>query len=290
MKQKLEDTLLAGRALSAGVDAGNVAEPVRSNKRRVILGAGFFLLMGIVWEGLSIIGWINPVFFSRPSRFLATLAMLLTNTGPWESGFWAGRFWQHFASSGGAFLYGWGLAMVIGIPLGVAMGWYEAVRDTLDYFLAALYATPRIAIIPVLVLLLGYGPLYKTVVVFIMTLFPILMNTTSGIRNVDNSLVRMARSFGARDLKIFIAVALPSSVPFIVAGLRQAVAFGLVGVTVGELFASNRGLGYMIVRAAETYQTDILYAVVFLLAVLGILFNGVLLKFEARFQQWHPRH
>ena len=75
-----------------------------------------------------------------------------------------------------------------------------------------------------------------------------------------------------------MAVALPSAVPFVVAGLRQAVAFGLVGVTVGELFASNRGLGYMIVRAAETYQTDILYAVVFLLAGLGILLNGVLLQ------------
>jgi ABC-type nitrate/sulfonate/bicarbonate transport system permease component len=290
VKQELDDTLLTGRAQSADVDAVNISEGVRGNKRRVILGAGFLLLMGVAWAGFSRLGWINPVFFSSPSRFITTLFMLITNTGPWEPGFWASRFWQHFASSGGALLYGWMLAMAIGIPLGVAMGWYEPVRDTLDYFLAALYATPRIAIIPVLVLLLGYGPLYKTIVVFIMTLFPILLNTTSGIRNVDNSLVRMARAFGARDLKIFVAVALPSAVPFVVAGLRQAVAFGLVGVTVGELFASNRGLGYMIVRAAETYQTDILYAVVFLLAVLGILLNGVLLKFEARFQQWHPRH
>ena len=171
------------------------------------------------------------------------------------------------------------------------MGWYEAVRDTLDDFLAALYATPRIAIIPVLVLLLGYGPLYKTVVVFIMTLFPILMNTTSGIRNVDNSAVRMARSFGAQDLKIFIAVALPSWVPFIVAGLRQAVAFGLVGVTVGELFASNRGLGYMIVRAAEDYsKTDILDAIVFLLALLGILLTEGLTEIRSTLSAWHPRH
>jgi NitT/TauT family transport system permease protein len=139
-------------------------------------------------------------------------------------------------------------------------------------------------------LLIGIGMPYKITVVMLLTFFPILLNTITGIKNVDPSLVRMSRSFGSSDLQIFRTVALPSSVPYIITGIRQAVALGLVGVTVAELFASRQGLGYLIVRSSESFRTDTVYAAVLVLAFLGIVLTNLLQRIESYFARWRTQN
>ena len=119
--------------------------------------------------------------------------------------------------------------------------------------------------------------------------FPLLINTISGIRSADATLIRMARSFGADDRQLLRSVAIPAAVPFILTGLRQSAALGMVGIIVGELFSSSSGLGYLISNAAQTFQTDRVFAVLIVLAVCGLTLNESLLRLESRLVRWQPR-
>jgi NitT/TauT family transport system permease protein len=185
------------------------------------------------------------------------------------------------------FAVGFVLAAVVGIGLGLAMAVHPPTRDVLDPWVAGLQSTPLVALGPLFVLWFGLGPASKIAVVFLVALFSIVVNTYVGVVSAPPPLIEAARSFGARGWSLYREVLLPSAIPVIVAGLRLGVARALLGVVVGELFASNQGVGYLILQASQTYNTAALFVGVFLFAVAGVLSNRALLALERRIAPWN---
>ena len=243
----------------------------------LFLGIGTLLAFLLGWELLAYSGWVKPIFISSPSRI-------------WRAGQWlfAHGFWNDIRISLMEFSAGLALALLIGAPLGVLLGWYGRLRAMFDPLLTAVYATPRVAFVPLLILWLGIGVQSKIAVVFLGAVFPILINISAGLRSLDETLVRCARAFGANNRQLFVTVALPSSLPFLVAGMKLAIGRALVGVIIGELVASNAGVGHMMSVAGATFQTDKVFVGVILLAGFGWTTTALIGWLEARFNAWRP--
>ena len=207
-----------------------------------ILGWASVLLFLAIWQAMWSAGKISPLFMSGPSAI-------------------AKRFWedlQHgslladFNYSAKNFLIGFVLATIAGVVMGVIVGWYDRISMIASPFLNALYATPRVAMVPLIIIWFGIGIWSKIFIVFISAFFPILVNTVGGIRATDRDLLRAARAFCASDWQIFKTVAIPGAVPFILTGVRQGVALGLIGVVVGEMFGGSQGIGFMVAYGGIT--------------------------------------
>jgi NitT/TauT family transport system permease protein len=215
--------------------------------------------------------------------------------GPWEVGqamvklFQQGDIWLDMATSGQEIAIGYGLAIVIGLAIGLAMGWYTRFQYAMDPFVNFFYSTPRIALLPLFIIWFGIDQPSKVAVIFLGALFPIIINTMAGVRTTEAALLRVARSFGASDALIFRRVVLPGSVPFILTGFRLGVGHAMTGVVVGELIAARHGVGQLIAIAGQTFQTPKMLAGVVLIAGTGMLLTTILQRIENRFQSWRPQ-
>ena len=242
---------------------------------KLILGWGTLLLFLGLWELAPVLGWVKPLFTSSPSRI-------------WMAAQWlfAHGFWKDIRVSALEFGYGFGLALLVGAPLGVLLGWYRRFHAMFEPLIIMLYVTPRVALVPMLILWFGLGIESKVAIVFLGGFFAILLNVMAGMQTLDEGLVRCARSFGATDRQLFLTIALPSVLPFLVAGMKLAVGRALVGVLVGELVASNAGVGHMMAVAGATFQTDKVFVGVVLLAVVGWSLTALFQWIEERLSPW----
>ena len=194
--------------------------------------------------------------------------------------------WADFAASGKELFYGFALAALVGIAVGLLIGWYPRLGYFFDPFVNFLYAIPRVALGPLLIVWLGIGLSSKVALVFLIAVFPVLVNTSSGVRSLDQHLMRVARCFGASDLKIFRTIALPGSVPFILGGLRLAMGQSLIGVFVAELLGAQHGIGAMIENAGQQFQTDLVFAGLLIFAAAGMMLTAIVRWLERRFDAW----
>jgi ABC-type nitrate/sulfonate/bicarbonate transport system permease component len=242
------------------------------------VGALTVVTFFVLWQLASVFKWINPVFFSSPSRVLTAGYALFTT----------GEILPHLRVSLIELGWGLGLAVVVGVIIGVLYGWYPWVTAALEPFVSALNATPLVALLPMLIITLGIGIKSKIAVVFLMSVFSIIINTGSGMRTIDKGLLNVARAFGASDRRILLTIGLPSSLPFILAGIRLAVGRALVGVVVGEMYAATAGVGYVLSTAGESFQMSKFYALVVLMAIAGIALTRMIEMVENRFAQWRP--
>ncbi len=183
-------------------------------------------------------------------------------------------------------LWGFLLAAAIGIVLGILIATSDTVHDFVDPWISALYSTPTVALAPLFIVIFGIDTPSKIAVVFLLAVFPIVINTATGIRATDNVYLEAARSFCASRNQIFTKVLIPSALPFIVAGLRLGIGRGLVGVVVGELFGARGGLGFLILTSSQVFDTAGLWVGVFVLAGTGILSVLLLQKLERRMAPW----
>lgn len=243
-----------------------------------ILGGTSVAIVIAVWQALWSAGKISPLFLSGPSAIVKQFHYGLTQ----------GMLLDDMLYSGTNFAIGFVLALVAGVVAGVIIGWYRTVRLIFDPFLNALYATPRIAMVPMIIIWFGVGMWSKVFIVFISAFFPILVNTVGGVRNIDRDLLRAARAFCASDWQIFTTLALPGSVPFILTGVRQGVALGLIGMVVGEMFGGSRGIGFMVAYGGQTFATDTLFVGVLIVAFSGILLTSLAERLERHFSRWKP--
>ncbi len=175
------------------------------------------------------------------------------------------------------------------IPFGIAIGWYKKLAYTCDPFINAMNATPRVALLPLVIIWLGIGILSKVGIIFLGAIFPMLINTRDGVKTTPLNLLNAARSFGASEWQIFKTVVLPSTVPFILTGLRQGIGRALIGVMVGELYAATAGIGFMITVAGATFQTDKVFVGVLIFAISGVVLTELVDRFERRFDKWRPK-
>ncbi len=261
--------------------ASGMPAPPRSLWRRnenLILGTSATLIFLIVWELAVDAGGVNPLFTSSPSRIAAAAAEMFAD----------GSIWGHLQVSAIEFAIGYSAAIVIGVPLGILMGWYGRLNAILDPFVSALYATPRIALLPLLMIWFGIGLASKVAIVFLGAIFPILVNTITGVRTIDANFIKVARSFGSNDRQMFWTVALPSSVPLLLTGLRLGLGHALIGIVVGEMYGATQGLGFLIAVAGARFQTDRVMVGIILIAGLGVAMTALLRRIERRFDAWRP--
>ncbi len=244
-----------------------------------ILSVSGLVIFFLIWEYIGTSGLVNPLFVSAPSKIFAAAVKMFAQ----------GDIYNDLYVSGTEFVLGFAIAIVIGIPLGMLLGWYRTVYYVLDPFVTAFNATPRIALTPLFIIWFGIGMWSKVALVFLGAIFPIILNTFSGVRTVDELLLRAARSFGANDRQIFTTIVLPGSVPFILSGLRLGLGRALVGIVVGEMVAATAGIGYSMAIAGATFQTDKLFVGVLILTFFGVGFTEALNRLEHRFDAWRPQ-
>lgn len=248
--------------------------------QEIVLGGLGVIGFLALWEWAGSTRAVNPFFISYPSQIFAAGREL----------FATGFVYKHLWISGQEFFLGYMAAVIVGILIGILVGWYRIAYSLLNPFVTALYVTPRVSLLPLIILWLGIGLLAKSVLVFLGALFPILINTMIGMKSVDADLVRVARSFGANDFQIFRTVAIPYSMPFILAGLRLAIGRGLLGILVAEFYGGQGGIGYLLTLYGSTFQTDKLMVMIIIIVIAGVVLNEIIAYFEKRFEAWRPKN
>ncbi len=181
---------------------------------------------------------------------------------------------------------GFGASILLGIGLGVPMGRSRLFEAALDPHINALYATPQVALTPLLMMWFGLGFAVKVSMVFIFAFFPILINTASGVKNVSGSMVEVGRAYMASERQILMKVVLPAALPFIMAGLKVAVGRAVVGMIVGELFTAITGLGAMLTLYGNLFETAKMFVVIVVLALLGVALIQGAQALERKMSRW----
>lgn len=197
-----------------------------------------------------------------------------------------GRLWLAIGDSLIVYGLGFALAIAVAVPLGVLMGGIRPLGKTLDIYVNALAATPRVAFIPLVIVLLGLGVEAKMFIVFLGAAMPILLNTYAGILNADDDLVEMAKSVGASRWRIFTRIAIPGALPFIMVGLRVGATIGLINTIVAELYTAVKGLGGLLALYGNTFRMAEYFVVVLVLAAIGVIATELLRHLQLRLERW----
>jgi NitT/TauT family transport system permease protein len=230
------------------------------------------LLLAWEWLGRD----INPVFGSYPSAI--------------AEAFWdlaqSGKLAAATLESLQPFVAGYGLAILLGVPLGLLIGRYRVAEAALGIYVTAGYAMPLVALVPLLVLWLGLGFAVKSAVVFLMSVFPICINTWLGVTAVPKSLIEVGKSFVAPDSVILRRIILPATLPYIMAGIRLAVGRAVVAMVIAEFFTTISGLGAIIINSANNFDTATMFVPIVVLMVMAIGLNGLIGAVERRVAPW----
>ena len=262
---------------------------------RAILGVMVVIAFLVFWEGLSQGWWadalrpligraanglhIPPIFISSPSRILRE---------GWEMFAVTGEIWPDLRFSAMEYSLGLVLAIVVGIPLGLASGWYRRLSYAAEPFLSGLNATPQIAFLPLIMIWVGLGLAAKLLIIFMLAVLPIAISAQAAVRTTDPRLLKVAASFSASEWQVFRSIILPSAVPYLLAGLRLAVGRAMIGIVVGEIFGSDLGIGAMINRSGSRFQTDKVFVGVLVIAAVGMLLAELVRFVEQRVEIWRP--
>jgi NitT/TauT family transport system permease protein len=258
----------------------SVVRPSRLKRYEpVVIGTLSVIFVLALWQVVAN-ARIWPVLFFPGPRDVAIAFVKLFETD---------EIWLDISTSAQEMAIGYGMAIVIGLAVGLGMGWYTRYQYAMDPFVNFFYSTPRIVFIPLFIIWFGIDMPSKIAVIFMGALFPIIINTMAGVRNTENALLRVARSFGASDALMFRRVVLPGSVPFILTGFRLGIGHALTGVVVAELVAARHGVGQIIAIAGQTFQTPKMLAAVLLIGGTGMLLTAILQRIENRFQAWRPQ-
>jgi len=238
-----------------------------------IIGLG--LLLGL-WQILASTGHINPLIFSSPRGIVQSIQYLYDNHKLF------GPVW----STTKLFAVSVGIAIVIGIPVGIALGWYKRLNAFFDPWLSMFYAMPRFALLPLVIAIAGIGFTSRVLLVCTIALPPILINTATGVSTIDRDHFRLARSCLATNVDLLRTVALPGAIPTIVAGVRQGILYGLLGVVVAEYFVGTTGIGGMIFTSGITLRNGDALVGALILGLAAIVLTGGLRKLEKRLDRW----
>lgn len=258
------------------VRAANAAEKKRRQRRwtkALVRILSLVLVIGL-WE----IGGaqLDQSLFSTPSRIVvAAYKMILS-----------GELWQFLAPSLLVMLYGFSIATVVGILLGLLLARYWVIDTATGFYITFLYSTPMVALIPLIVIWAGFDTAAKTIILFLFAFFPIVINTYQGVKNVSPELIEVGRAFRCSEGALWRHVVLPAALPFVVTGLRLALGRGLIGMVTADLYTAISGIGYLIVRTASTYQMDKMFVPIVTLGLLGVFLSWLLRLVEIKVAPW----
>ena len=228
----------------------------------------------VVWQVAA--AYTSPAFLSS---FTATIARIVEYTRN-------GVLVDALASSLQLFVTGFSFAIVVGVLIGLLLARSRLLRVALESYIMALYATPMVALIPFILSIMGFGFAPKALVVFLFAFFPILYNTVEGARSLKPELIEVAQSFRSNEWAIWRDLLVPYTLPYALTGIRQAVGRGLVGMVAAELFLSASGMGALIMRSSQDFDTPGLYAAILVLTILGVVLISLGRMLENQFSSW----
>jgi ABC-type nitrate/sulfonate/bicarbonate transport system permease component len=231
----------------------------------------------VLWQVLATTGTISVVFFTPPSKIVAAIV----------KGFTTGEFLLHVRFSLVRLLLGVLLGGIPAIVLGLIMGWKRALRRIIDPLIALSYPVPKIALLPLVIVIFGIGENSKIILIAISAFFPMLISAVAAVRQINPIYRDVARNYGASRLQIFTKVIMPGSLPVLVSGIRITINTGLLVTLAVELISANEGLGSIIWMAWRTLQMENLYAALVVISMLGLLVNWLLLLVEKLLLPWH---
>ncbi len=234
------------------------------------------LVLLVLWEAVPRLGLVDRTFLPPFSEVMAAWWELLLD----------GRLLGDARASLTRSLSGFGLAVAIGVPLGLLIGWYRPLADLLNPLLELFRNTAALALLPVFVLLLGIGETSKVAIVCYACTWPILLNTISAVRDVDPTLLRLARSMDLPPHRLFQKVILPASVPTVFTGIRIAGAVSILVLVAAEMVGAKAGLGFLVSSAQYNFAVPQMYAGIVTISVIGLAFNQALVALERRFTSW----
>jgi ABC-type nitrate/sulfonate/bicarbonate transport system permease component len=247
--------------------------PQQKNRIWIIRLCSIIFVVG-AWEILG--RQVDPLFMSYPSEIVVA-GIRLAATGELPTA---------LMSSLQSLLIAFVLASVIGIGLGLVIGRYKTVEAATDWLVNALYATPLVAVIPLVILWFGLGNAAKLFIVTILAVFPILINTIAGVRNVPPQLIELGNAFAANEREIFAKIILPSALPYMMTGLRLGVGRAIIGMVVAEFFTAITGLGALIVKYGNQYDTASMFVPILVLMLLGVLLSVAVRRAEIWIAPW----
>ena len=242
----------------------------------LIIGLLFFS----VWELASSAELISPLFFPAPTVIIEAIIRL----------FGSGELTENLAATITRLLSGFLLGGLVGLSLGMFMGWSAATREVVDPLIAAVHPVPKISIFPLIMIVFGIGAMSKTMVIAVAAFFPMVINTMAGVRQISPIYFEVAKNYGAGPWQIFRHVTLPGSSAMILAGIRLALNLSLTLTTSIELLMGHNGLGAMIWLSWQTLRIEELYAAIFCLALIGITFRYALIFLANRLVPWQERN
>lgn len=219
---------------------------------------------------------LDQSLFSTPSRIVAAAYKMILS----------GELWQYLAPSLLVMLYGFTIATVVGILLGLLLARYWVIDTATGFYITFLYSTPMVALIPLIVIWAGFDTAAKTIILFLFAFFPIVINTYQGVKNVSPELIEVGRAFRCSERALWWHVVLPAALPFVVTGLRLALGRGLIGMVTADLYTAISGIGYLIVRTASTYQMDKMFVPIVTLGLLGVFLSWLLRLLEVWVAPW----
>jgi len=254
---------------------------MRDRLRSILLDSR---VAGVILIALLLACWQLSAMYLVKSPTWPTVTRIFE---AWIENFADGTLPRHMVATFWRQMLGYGLAVVIGVTLGLAMGYYRVLYNLFEPLVEVLRPIPGPAYLPVLVLFVGIGHEMKVVLILLASVFPILLNTYSGVRAIDRVQFDTARTLGLNTLQTFRELVIPAAAPQILTGMRISLAISLILAILGEMIVSNDGLGYFTLLAQRTFKVPEMYAGIFTLAAFGYVLNRIFLLVEARLIRWH---
>jgi NitT/TauT family transport system permease protein len=273
---------LASALLAEDLALSPAAAPPRRGKRtwgtagRLLLKVAAVALFLGLWEVAPRLGWVERALLPPFSEVVSAEVALARD----------GQLWSNTSASLVRSAAGFGIAVAVGVPVGVVIAWYAVVRDFLAPLLEVFRNTAALALLPVFTVFLGLGETPKIALVVYACVFPVLLNTISGVRTVDPLLVKSARSLGLSQLRVFQKVVLPAAVPSVFTGIRMAGAASILVLIAAEMVGAKAGLGYLINYTQMNFLIPQMYAGIVTISGIGLLVNAALVRLERRASRW----
>src|SRR6516162_10450081 len=259
--------------------AEQVAPAFLARHRNLLLGCLSVALFFAAWQAVFLFVPFDPLFISKPSLIAVALLDLIRS----------GDLARDLAVSAVPFFYGFAAAVLGGVLIGMVMGWRPRVGYALDPLMTMFYASPLVALAPLVVIFFGVGIGGKTLIIFLLSVFPFIFNAYAGVRAVDPLLINVVRSLGGSERDLYFKVIFPSVLPYIVAGARIAVGRALIGVLVGEFFAASEGIGYAISRFGDIFALDRMFACIIVIMIIAVVLTEGIRWTERTAFPWRTR-
>ena len=248
--------------------------------RTTLVSAASVIAVLLLWQASGSLGWVDPLMLPPPTELWQTLTELITD------GYRQTALWQHILISTVRALAAFVASIVIGVPVGLAMGLWPTLSAMLNPFVQFMRPLPKIALVPLVIVWFGIGEGAKFFLIFIATVLSIMVGAAASVANVTQARLRAAQSLGASRSQLFAYVVLPNALPELFTTVRLAVGIGWTALIAAELVAANSGLGWMVINAGSYLRTDVVMLGILLLGLIGYLFDGLLVLLQKRFAPW----